>query len=383
MALYKRKDSVYWYVLFRDADGNEHRLSTEIAATPKNRQAAEARGDKLRDEVNALASAAQSTSLRGAVVSFIDGAQRRAKPIKASTASHYAQMLAGPVAWFERRGFDRIAHLTTQNLTTYVREAKRRTPDIQIRRQLTALASLVRYITGSSDFEGKPDPTAVRLVPKEDLADVVDRPRSIGQDDLDRVLDVAASHRDPFWRRFVLLIAGTGMRHEEALGLEWEEVDLAEHRIQLRSARVKTGVGRTIPLSTAVFEMLVAIPRASRQVHVFVNPETGIRYTYVLKGWRGIRKKAELPNLRLHDLRHTFQHLARESGMSEEDRMTIAGHSSEVAHRMYAKGGTSGLQGEIEKHSPLERTRDDTYKRTVETQDRKSSPNRRRKKPDL
>lgn len=382
MPIYKRKDSIYWYVLFRDADGLEHRLSTEIPSTPKNRQAAEARGDELRAEVNARSKAAHSTSLRGAVVAFIDGAQRRAKPIKASTASHYAQMLAGPVTWFERRGFDRIAHLTTENLTAYVREAKRRTPDIQIRRQLTALASLVRYVTGSSDFEGKPDPNAVRLVPKEDLADVTDRPRSIERDELDRVLSAAATHRDPFWRRFVLLVAGTGMRHEEALGLEWGEVDLDGRRIRLRPERVKTGVGRTIPLSSVVFEAIGAVPRAPDGHHVFVNPDTGQRYVNVQKGWRGIRKRAGLPKLRLHDLRHTFQHLARDSGMSEEDRMTIAGHSSEVVHRQYAKGGTAGLQEEMEKHSPLAGGKRRTYKNTVTTQEPKSSPPKRRKKPE-
>ncbi|MDX7951626.1 site-specific integrase [Lichenihabitans sp. Uapishka_5] len=316
------------------------------------------------------------------MVAFIDGAQRRAKPIKASTASHYAQMLAGPVTWFERRGFDRIAHLTTENLTAYVREAKRRTPDIQIRRQLTALASLVRYVTGSSDFEGKPDPNAVRLVPKEDLADVTDRPRSIERDELDRVLSAAATHRDPFWRRFVLLVAGTGMRHEEALGLEWGEVDLDGRRIRLRPERVKTGVGRTIPLSSVVFEAIGAVPRAPDGHHVFVNPDTGQRYVNVQKGWRGIRKRAGLPKLRLHDLRHTFQHLARDSGMSEEDRMTIAGHSSEVVHRQYAKGGTAGLQEEMEKHSPLAGGKRRTYKNTVTTQEPKSSPPKRRKKPE-
>lgn len=380
MALYKRKDSNYWYVSFRDAEGNEHRLSTEIPATPKNRQSAEARGDELRDAVNARSKVAHSTPLRGAVVAFIDGAQRRAKPIKASTASHYAQMLAGPVAWFERRGFDRIAHLTTENLTAYVRDAKKRTPDIQIRRQLTALASLVRYITGSSAFEGKPDPNAVRLVPKEDLADVADRPRSIDRDQLDRVLAVVSMHHDPFWRRFVPLVAGTGMRHEEALGLEWAEVDLAGRRIRLRPERVKTNVGRTIPLSRDLFEALSVIPRPSGATHVFLNPETGSRFVNVQKGWRGIRKRAGLPKLRLHDLRHTFQHLARDSGMSEEDRMTIAGHSSEVVHRRYARGGTSGLHEEMERHSPLAGAGRHTYRDTVTPQEPKSPVRKRRKK---
>ena len=105
------------------------------------------------------------------------------------------------------------------------------------------MASLACYVTGSGDFEGKPDLAAVLLVPKDDLADVSDKPRSIRHDDLDRVLAVAAVRRDPFWRLFVMLVTGTGMRHEEALGLEWGDVDLAGRRIRLRPERVKTGSG--------------------------------------------------------------------------------------------------------------------------------------------
>ena len=45
-------------------------------------------------------------------------------------------------------------------------------------------------------------------------------------------------------------------------------------------------------------------------------------------GWRQARIKADLPKVRVHDLKHTFGRRLRATGVSFEDRQDLLGHRS-------------------------------------------------------
>src|SRR4029079_12316087 len=45
-------------------------------------------------------------------------------------------------------------------------------------------------------------------------------------------------------------------------------------------------------------------------------------------GWQEARKRAGLPQVRVHDLKHTFGRRLRASGVSFEDRQDLLGHKS-------------------------------------------------------
>jgi integrase len=44
--------------------------------------------------------------------------------------------------------------------------------------------------------------------------------------------------------------------------------------------------------------------------------------------WKKARKRVGLPQLRFHDLRHTFGHRLRAAGVSREDRKALLGHTT-------------------------------------------------------
>ena len=46
-------------------------------------------------------------------------------------------------------------------------------------------------------------------------------------------------------------------------------------------------------------------------------------------GWKRARNRAGLPQVRVHDLRHTFEHRLRAAGVSFEDRQDLLGHKSD------------------------------------------------------
>ena len=59
-------------------------------------------------------------------------------------------------------------------------------------------------------------------------------------------------------------------------------------------------------------------------------------------GWRNARIKAKLPQIRVHDLKHTFGRRLRAAGVSLEDRQDLQGHRSGriTTHYSQAELGT-------------------------------------------
>ncbi len=133
--------------------------------------------------------------------------------------------------------------------------------------------------------------------------------------------------RRPFpqdWRavQVIRLLVLTGAKLTEILSLEWDAIDWeggSAHRV----ARHGT---RKIPLPSPALSILRAIRErqgAGTAVSRFVFPEkTGkTHFTGIHKAWQQVRRIAEIEDVRLNDLRHTFAATAAAEG---EER-TIVG----------------------------------------------------------
>ncbi|MDQ6750389.1 MAG: site-specific integrase [Actinomycetota bacterium] len=156
----------------------------------------------------------------------------------------------------------------------------------------------------------------------------VERPRFRVSDDLEAfspeevwaLVRAASSEQDA---ALYLMAAFTGLRMGELLALEWRDIDYAGEVVRVRrSYNVHGGVGspksgkvRSVPLVPDVAQRLAVL--ASRED--FTTPEdlvfpgalgrhqdaSSIRVRY-----RAVLQRAELRQLRFHDLRHTFGTLA-------------------------------------------------------------------------
>ena len=100
------------------------------------------------------------------------------------------------------------------------------------------------------------------------------------------------------------LLMLTGCRVSEILTLRWEEVRLDEKELRLRDS--KTG-SRTVPLSPAAARVLARLPRAADNPWVIVGRKPGARLAQLTHYWRRVRERAELDDVRIHDLRHSCE----------------------------------------------------------------------------
>ena len=166
----------------------------------------------------------------------------------------------------------------------------------------------------------------------------------------------------------------TGLRRGELLGLKWEDIDLELGYLRVRrqvsringevvEAPLKTkNAYRTLPLA----EDTVSVLREQRKKvgnspWVFPSPSGGpISPDSVLHMLHRVLKRAGLPKVRVHDLRHTYATLALQNGVDVKTVSGMLGHFSagftldtyahitSAAQRQAAKTMGSVLAGTIE-----------------------------------
>jgi integrase len=84
---------------------------------------------------------------------------------------------------------------------------------------------------------------------------------------------------------------------------------------------------RVVVLNPVALKVLDA-QRGKHPEYVFTYKGKPVR-RMLSTAWRRARAQAGLPQVRVHDLRHTFGHRLRAAGVSFEDRQDLLGHKSE------------------------------------------------------
>ncbi len=134
-------------------------------------------------------------------------------------------------------------------------------------------------------------------------------------------------------RYIVALLLLTGCRKRELLDARWDEISF--QRKQWRIPRGKTGM-RHVPLSDDALAVLRSIPRFDDCPYIVPNPETLKPFTSVFNSWDNARKRAGLPDVRMHDLRHSAASNLVNSGQSLYVVAKVLGHSQTKTTERYA-----------------------------------------------
>lgn len=131
----------------------------------------------------------------------------------------------------------------------------------------------------------------------------------------------------------ITLIALTGCRRSEIARLRWSEVDLEAGLLRLQHS--KTGP-RAVPLGDQAIDLIVKLKAAGEGEWVFPSRRGRGPIVGLQKVWSQIRKQANLPTLRLHDLRHSFASQAINGGASLYLTGAVLGHRQSSTTQRYA-----------------------------------------------
>ncbi|MCY4513665.1 MAG: site-specific integrase, partial [Candidatus Tectomicrobia bacterium] len=89
-------------------------------------------------------------------------------------------------------------------------------------------------------------------------------------------------------------------------------------------------------LSNAAVSVLSALPRKEDSPWVIAGKKPGAHLTDIQKPWRRIRSRAELEDVRIHDLRHSFASRALALGESLPMIGKLLGHTQVQTTARYA-----------------------------------------------
>lgn len=161
--------------------------------------------------------------------------------------------------------------------------------------------------------------------------------RFLSDAELERLNQVLAERTEtntaPYTIAAFRLLMYTGCRLGEVLSLKWDDINLKENFIHLKDSKVGE---RGIPLNESAKNVLLGLQTQADNPYVFCGDKKGTHLVTLQKAWERIRQKAGIPDVRIHDLRHSFASFALKKGVSLYGVSKLLGHKNIATTTRYA-----------------------------------------------
>jgi integrase len=167
----------------------------------------------------------------------------------------------------------------------------------------------------------------------------------------------------PVLRLVVLAAAVTGLRQSELIGLRWRDVDAVSQRIRVRNAYVRgehsaegkseLSTRRSVPMTDRLVAELerwhtrTAFGRPGDLVFAHPHLGTPLDRTKVTRRFQAACRRADVPVIRFHDLRHTFATQLAASGVPLRALQEFLGHADLKTTQIYAHYARSEAELEL------------------------------------
>jgi integrase len=300
MALYKR-GNVYWS--YNRIDGVRYAKSTGTG----NLRQAEQIDQRFRNELNLKRQGIRQLApdKKFAELAALFLASGTPKP-------YHVDRLKLLLPYFGETPIGRINRGMTEDYRRH-RHAEKNVTDTTVNRDLELLRHILYWAVDEGFLSANPI-SRMRLVTERR------KPRLILSLADERLLLVAAA---PHLRQIITIAVDTGMRRGEILNQQWEHIDFTRQLLYVTRSKTAGGESREIPLTDRVNDLLFNQRKEEGLLFTFQGkPIHAIR-----KAWTGAVRRAGIRYLRFHDLRHTFNSRLMESGVIQDVRKALMGHS--------------------------------------------------------
>jgi integrase len=148
--------------------------------------------------------------------------------------------------------------------------------------------------------------------------------------------------------RFLFL---TGWRRQEALDLQWDQVDFDRLEVRLRAEDTKSQEPRVFPMYPQLYAVLQAQLGIANGAYVFHRSGKPVRSFY--DAWCAACRRAGCAGRLLHDFRRTAARNLIEAGVDRQVAMQLLGHKTESIFNRYRITTKRELQRAVSKLSDL------------------------------
>lgn len=162
------------------------------------------------------------------------------------------------------------------------------------------------------------------------------RSRYLTGDELARLASALANLRDVAAANAVRLLLLTGARRGELLAARWGDFDLVAGVWTKPGSTTKQKSLHRVPLSDVAVRLLIEMRRQVGDADWLFPSGRGGHRTNVDDAWNALRKAADIPDVRLHDLRHSFASISVSAGASLPLIGSLLGHSTPTTTARYA-----------------------------------------------
>lgn len=162
------------------------------------------------------------------------------------------------------------------------------------------------------------------------------KPRSLTREEITNLLKAAKAEKrlfEGYAYPIIMTYLYTGMRRNELLWLEWEDVDFEKRRITIQAKRerkgfvTKTGKARVVGLSKKLQSVFEQLGKKGR--FIFGGDKPLMKPDGVTHAFRRLADKVGLPrSVTLHSLRHTYITHLMEKGINPRRVQELAGHKT-------------------------------------------------------
>lgn len=176
------------------------------------------------------------------------------------------------------------------------------------------------------------DKNPARGIPRKPINNA--RERFLNAAEVTRLQAAMKDSRNPQLKHIVGLLLLTGARVSELLQAEWKNVHL-DRKVWLIPTS-KTGKSRHVPLSQPAIDLIGQLPRFKDCPYLLPNPDTLKPFVTIKHAWQTARDAAKLPDLRIHDLRHSAASFMINAGIDLFAVGRVLGHADHKSTMRYS-----------------------------------------------